>query len=499
MNNPKYERFCELNRKIAVLSSAAGLLSWDQETYMPPHGALIKAEQMGALSGIIHKLKTDKELISLTEELLNDSSLDDTARTNVYEFNRSLQKSLRLSTEFVEELNRTISAAYPAWHQAKSESRFEIFAPHLEKLIELKKQEILLTGYQMHPYDALMDDFEPGLTTQDVDRLFEDVRKELVPFVQNITALPSPYDSFFLQPYDENLQVAFGRTVLEAMGYDFSAGRMDRTEHPFCIGLHPGDVRVTYKIKPHDISEIIWGLIHEGGHALYEQGLPANQFGLATGSAASLAIHESQSRFWENNIGRSAEFWNYFFPKLQQIFPKQLNHIHAHDFYKAANRVTPSLIRIQADELTYHFHIMIRFELEKSLFEGKLTVNELPPYWNNRYKDYLGLDVPNDAQGILQDVHWCHGGFGYFPTYSLGSFYAAQFYHAMSKDLNIKELVEQGNLIPIRDWLRSNIHQHGMKYRAQQLCEKVTGEKLNFAYFMQYAQNKYNSIYLTNT
>lgn len=495
MNNPKYERFCELNRKIAALSSAAGLLSWDQETHMPPQGALIKAEQMGVLSGIIHNLKTDKELVGLTEELLNDSSLDDDARTNVYEFNRSLQKSLRLSTEFVEELNRTISAAYPAWHQAKTESRFEIFAPHLEKLIELKKQEIQLTGYQMHPYDALMDDFEPGLTTHEVDRLFEDVRKELVPFVQNISQLASPDDSFFQQLYDENQQVAFGRRVLEAMGYDFSAGRMDRTEHPFCIGLHPGDVRVTYKIKPHDISEIIWGLIHEGGHALYEQGLPADQFGLATGSAASLAIHESQSRFWENNIGRSAEFWNYFFPKLQQVFPQQLNKIEAHDFYKAANRVTPSLIRIQADELTYHFHIMIRYEVEKSIFEGKLTVNELPSYWNNRYKEYLGLDVPNDAQGILQDVHWCHGGFGYFPTYSLGSFYAAQFYHAMSKDLKIEELVAQGNLIPIRDWLRTNIHQHGMKYRAQQLCEKVTGEKLNFAYFMQYAQNKYKTIY----
>ncbi len=213
---------------------------------------------------------------------------------------------------------------------------------------------------------------------------------------------------------------------------------------------------------------------------MYEQGLPADQFGLATGSAASLAIHESQSRFWENNIGRSAAFWNFFFPKLQQAFPQQLTKIHAHDFYKAANRVTPSLIRIQADELTYHFHIMIRYEVEKSIFEGKLTVNELPDYWNKHYKAYLGLDVPNDAQGILQDVHWCHGGFGYFPTYSLGSFYAAQFYHAMSKEINTEELIAQGNLIPIRDWHRSNIHQHGMKYRAQQLCEKVTGEKTKF-------------------
>ncbi|MCX7745141.1 MAG: carboxypeptidase M32 [Flavobacteriales bacterium] len=498
MSNRKYERFCELNRKIAVLSSAAGLLSWDQETHMPPKGAIIKAEQMGVLSGIIHNLKTDKELVGLTEELLHDSSLDDVARTNVYEFNRTLQKSLQLSTEFVEELNRTISAAYPAWHQAKTYSRFELFAPHLERLIELKKQEIQLTGYQLHPYDALMDDFEPGLTTHEVDRLFDDVRKELVPFVQTITKHSSPDDSFFNQPYDENLQVAFGRTVLEAMGYDFSSGRMDRTEHPFCIGLHPGDVRVTYKIKPHDISEIIWGLIHEGGHALYEQGLPADQFGLASGSAASLSIHESQSRFWENNIGRSSAFWNFFFPKLQLTFPEQLKHIHANDFYKAANRVTPSLIRIQADELTYHFHIMIRYEIEKSIFEGKLTVNDLPGFWNKLYKEYLGLDVPNDAQGILQDVHWCHGGFGYFPTYSLGSFYAAQFYYAMNKELNTEELIEKGNLIPILDWLRTNIHQHGMKHRAQQLCEKVTGEKLNFAYFMQYAHKKYNSIYHIN-
>lgn len=498
MNKSKYERFCELNRKIAVLSSAAGLLSWDQETYMPPQGALIKAEQMGVLSGIIHSLKTDKELVDLTQDLMNDPMLDATARTNVYEFNRSLQKSLRLSKEFVEELNRTISAAYPAWHQAKTENRFELFAPHLEKLIELKKQEIQLIGYQMHPYDALMDDYEPGLTTVELDRMFGDVRSQLVPFVQNITKQPAPADDFFRQPFDSTEQIAFGRSVLEAMGYDFTSGRMDQTEHPFCIGLHPGDVRVTYKLKPEDISELIWGLIHEGGHALYEQGLPADQFGLASGTAASLAIHESQSRFWENNIGRSAAFWNYFFPKLQRLFPAQLSHIDSFVFYKGANRVVPSLIRIQADELTYHFHIMIRYEVEKAIFEGKLSVNDLPTVWNQRYKEYLGLDVPNDAQGVLQDVHWCHGGFGYFPTYSLGSFYAAQFHHTMSQQLNLEELVSQGNLIPIRNWLKENIHQYGMRYRAQQLCEKITGEKLSFAYFMQYAQKKYSEIYQLN-
>lgn len=495
MSNHNYQRFCELNRKIALLSSAAGLLSWDQETYMPFKGAVIKAEQMGVLSGIIHNLKTDKELVDLTQDLMNDPSLDETARTNVYEFNRNLQKSLRVSREFVEELNRTISAAYPAWHQAKSESRFEIFAPHLEKLIELKKQEIQFIGYQAHPYDALMDDYEPGLTTKELDRMFEDVRNQLVPFVKNITKQTAPENHFFKQPFQLSEQINFGRYILETMGYDFTSGRMDRTEHPFCIGLHPSDVRVTYKLNPEDISEMIWGLIHEGGHALYEQGLPADHFGLASGSAASLAIHESQSRLWENNIGRSAPFWNYFFPALQRKFPQQLNHIDAYKFYKGANRVVPSLIRIQADELTYHFHIMIRYEVEKAIFEDKLSINELPTVWNQLYKEYLGLDVPDDAQGILQDVHWSHGGFGYFPTYSLGSFYAAQFYYTMNQQIPVEELIQTGELISIRNWLRENIHQYGMRYRAQQLCEKITGEKLNFAYFMQYAKNKFREIY----
>jgi carboxypeptidase Taq len=280
------------------------------------------------------------------------------------------------------------------------------------------------------------------------------------------------------------------------MGYDFESGRQDESSHPFTTNFSPEDVRVTTRINVNDINEMIWSCIHEGGHALYEQGLPSEEYGLPSSEYVSLGIHESQSRLWENNVGRSLLYWKANYPKLQNAFPENLKSVNTEDFYKAMNIVKPSLIRTSADELTYHFHVLIRFEIEKALIEGLIEVNELPAYWNQKYKEYLGIEVPNDSSGVLQDIHWSHGSFGYFPTYSLGSFYAAQFFAQAKKEITgLEAEIEKGNMKPLLDWLREKVHRHGKYYSAEELCIAISGEKLNFKYFMDYATKKYTKLY----
>jgi carboxypeptidase Taq len=494
--NDQYTFFTAHTEKIALMGCTLGLLSWDQEVKMPPKGAALRAENISYLSGLLHELRTDEKYVSSVKRLLEDTSLNEEQQVNIKETWRTMERSLRFSKEFVEEMSKTASECFVAWHKAKTEKKFELFAPLLEKMIGLKKQEAELVGYSGHPYNAFLDEYEPGLTVPEVDRLFTDVREQLVGFVKKIAAQPRPDDSFFSGDFEETKQENFCRLLLEKMGYDFSAGRMDRSAHPFCIGLHPTDTRVTYRLKRDDISEIIWSLTHEGGHALYEQGLRPENWGLPMGSAVSLSIHESQSRLWENNVSRSLPYWEHFLPELKKQFPGKMDLVTPEAFFKACNIVEPSFIRTSADELTYHFHIMIRYEIEKAIFDGSLSVNDLPGYWNRKYKEYLGIDVPDDAQGVLQDVHWSHGGFGYFPTYSLGSFYAAQFFRAAVQQIpGLKEQIGRGELTSLREWLRDNIHQHGMRYKAQDLCKRVTGEPLRFDYFMQYANEKYASIY----
>ncbi len=297
--------------------------------------------------------------------------------------------------------------------------------------------------------------------------------------------------------YDKSAQWDFGIDLLRKMGYDFASGRQDISTHPFTTNFSANDVRVTTRINPSDLNEMIWSTIHEGGHALYEQGLPDAEYGLPSGEAISLGIHESQSRLWENNVGRSLPFWKEHFGDLKQAFPENLANVSATDFYKAMNIVKPSLVRTNADELTYHFHIMIRFEMEKQMMEKAVSVNDLPKLWNKKYKDYMNLDVPDDASGILQDIHWSHGSFGYFPTYSIGSFYAAQFYAKAKKDIpELNEKVGEEEMKKLLDWLRDNIHSHGRTYNSDEVCVRVTGESLNFNYFMDYVRQKYKDIYM---
>lgn len=494
--NSNYQNYCAYMRKIADVQFAAGVLNWDQETYMPSKGANFRAQQLSTLAGIAHELATKEELGTLLNKLSKDTTLTEKEKRNIAQSLKNYNQNKKYTTAFVEELSKTISETFQAWQKAKATNDFKIYAPHLKKLVQLKRKECELLGYTEHPYDALIDQYEPETKTKQLEILFADVKNQLVEFVKQIAEKPQNKDNFMFLNYNKDKQWNFGIDILKQMGYDFEAGRQDISSHPFTTNFSSEDVRVTTRINENDINEMIWSCIHEGGHALYEQGLPASEYGLPSGEYISLGIHESQSRLWENNVGRSLAFWNFNFNKLKEYFPENLNNISSKDFYRAMNIVKPSLIRTSADELTYHFHVLIRFEIEKALIEGKIEVDDLPSYWNTKYKEYLNIDVPSDSQGVLQDVHWSHGSFGYFPTYSLGSFYAAQFFSQAKKEIkNLEQEIEKGNLNPLLNWLRENIHKHGKHYNATQLCEKITGEKLNFKYFMDYAKQKYSDLY----
>ncbi len=483
-------------QKAADVIFSIAVLSWDQETYMPEKGAEFRAQQISTLSGVYHKMITDDTLGKWLEELSKDTSLNEKQKKNVELTKETYDKQKKFTTEFVELMSKTVSECFQAWQTAKEKNDFSVYQPKLEKLVELKKQECEILGYKEHPYDAQLNEYEKGATAKDLEKLFADVRKELVPFVKKIKQARQVDDSFFYKAYDTDKQWSFGLDLLKQMGYDFDAGRQDKSSHPFTISFSPMDVRVTTRVHENDISEMIWSCIHEGGHGLYEQGLPAEEYGLPLSEAISLGIHESQSRLWENNVGRSLAYWKKNFPLAQSIFPEQLKDVKAEDFYKAMNKVEASLIRTSADELTYHFHVMIRFEIEKALFEGAIKVSDLPSYWNAKYKEYLGIDVPSDTKGVLQDIHWSHGSFGYFPTYSIGSFYAAQFFdQAKKENPNLLSEIEKGEMQNLLKWLREKIHIHGRFYTASELCEKITGEKLNFSHFMNYAKEKYGAIY----
>ncbi|HET6991679.1 MAG TPA: carboxypeptidase M32 [Bacteroidia bacterium] len=491
-----YEQYQSTLQRIADVNFSASLLSWDQETYMPAGSAALRARQQSTLAGISHDMATNEELGKLLEQLEKDNSLDEKQKANVKQTLKDYRKAKKYTRAFVEEMSSCVSEAFNAWQEAKSKSDFNIFAPKLKKLVELKRKECEMLGYKEKAYDALLDLHEPGLTTKDVEELFTEVRKALVPFVKNIAEKPLHSNALLHKSYNKGQQWDFSVHVLREMGFDFNHGRQDISVHPFTINFGAQDVRVTTRIDEFNLSDCVTGTIHEGGHALYEQGLPDSEYGLPSGEAVSLGIHESQSRLWENNVGRSSVFWKGQFTELKKYFPEQLKNSSAEEIFSAINVVQPSLIRINADELTYHFHVMIRFEVEKELFENKIQVEDIPAFWNQRYKDYLGIDVPKDSEGCLQDVHWSHGSFGYFPTYSLGSFYAAQFFAKAKKDIpSLEKEIESGNFSSLLNWLRENIHRHGRQFEAKELCERVTGEKLNFNYFMEYAKEKYGKLY----
>ena len=491
-----YSDYINYSRKIYDVYMSMSVLNWDMETHMPKNGNKFRAQQLSTLAKIAYDLETDNKYAKLLEKLLADGSLNNDQRRNVYLSNKQFLKRQRYSGDFIQRQSNLISKAFKDWRIAKEKDDFNLFRDSLKEIVNLRKEESELLGYNVHPYDALLDHYEPNLTTKDVDLIFNDVKNQLVPFISKITQNNHVDDSFFYQFFDQNKQWDFGIDLLKQMGYDFDSGRQDISAHPFSSHFSPEDARVTTRIDEKNLSEMIWSCIHEGGHALYEQGILSENYGTPLGNSISLGIHESQSRLWENHVGRSLPYWKNNFSRLQSYFPDNLKNVDYKMFYQACNNVKSSLIRTNADELTYHLHVLIRYEIEKGLIEGSIEVDELPSKWNNLYKKYLDIDVPSDSMGVLQDIHWSHGSFGYFPTYTLGSFYAAQFYTQASIEIsNIDDKMEDGDTKELLNWLREKIHKQGERYDAKDLCKKITGEELNFKYFMDYAKNKYSKIY----
>lgn len=491
-----YNQYEEITRKAADINNASAVLGWDQEVYMPAKGFDYRGRQLATLATIAHEIVTAESYGALLEELAGRGNLSEIEKANVTRSLEDYTKNKKLSSSFVNRLTAQTSASFGAWIQSRKDNKFETYAPELAKMIDLKIEQAELFGYEVHPYDALMDEYEPGATVSMCDPVFADVKTQLPVLLDKIKNSQQVDDSFLFRHFPKQQQWDFSLDVLKTIGYDFEAGRQDLSEHPFTTSFAPGDVRVTTRVSEDDYASLLWSSIHEGGHALYEQGLLAEQYGLPLGAAASLSVHESQSRLWENCVGRGVPFWKYFYPKLQQLFKGQLADVDLNKFYRGINKVQPSLIRTEADELTYHFHVMIRYEIEKALIGKELKAADLATAWNEQYNKYLGVSSPDDKQGVLQDVHWAHGSFGYFPTYSLGSFYAAQYYaQAKTAISGLEDKAAKGDYTELLAWLRENIHKHGRRYLSEELCKRVTGKGLTFSDFMNYATEKYSAIY----
>lgn len=482
------------------LNYASALLGWDQQTYMPSGGANARAEQLATLSKLAHELFVAGETGRLIEDAEAavkdlDADSDDAALVRVIRHDFDIQT--KLPTSLVTDLARTTTLAHEVWAKARAENDFASFAPTLEKIYDLMRQKAEALGYKERPYDALLDEYEPGMKTGDVETLFAGLREDLVPFVAAIFERLDRVDASTLhRQYDVDRQAEFGLAVIKQLGYDMTRGRQDKAVHPFTTGFSINDVRITTRYYPDYLPTALFGSIHETGHALYEQGCAQKYEGTALAGGVSLGVHESQSRLWENIVGRSRGFWTYYYPMLQATFPQQLGGVSAGEFYRMVNAVSRSLIRVEADEVTYNLHIMLRFELENDLLEGKLAVKDAPAAWNAKMEQYMGIVPPTDTQGILQDVHWSSGLVGYFPTYSLGNFLSVQYWDQAVQDVPaIPAQIEQGNFEPLLTWLRENIHQYGRKYWPQELTRRVTGEQIQTRSFVRYLKNKYTAIY----
>jgi carboxypeptidase Taq len=497
-----YAELIRRSKELGVLNSCAAVLGWDQQTYMPPKGAGLRGEQMALLATLAHQKLTDPkmgELLATVEgsEVVKDPASD--AAANVRELRRVYNRATKIPQSLVEELARVTTAAQQAWEEARRTDNFALFRPHLERVVELKRQEADAVGFEEHRYNALIEEFEPGTTVAMLKELFAGLTRELVPLIRSITdSRKKPDRSVLHREFPVERQKVFAEAAAVALGFDFTAGRLDTTAHPFCSGFGPGDCRITTRYNPQFFSEAFFGVLHETGHALYEQHLPTEQFGTPLGAACSFGIHESQSRLWENQVGRSRPFWDHFFPRLVQTFPAALAGVNLETWYFAVNDVQPSLIRVEADEATYNLHIALRFELELALLSGDLAVADLPGAWNERFEALLGLSVPNDARGCLQDIHWSFGGIGYFPTYTLGNLYAAQFMSAAKRDLGAESLADdfrRGQFGRLREWLIEQIHRHGQRYQASELCRHATGSQLSAQPFLNYLTEKFGQLY----
>jgi carboxypeptidase Taq len=489
-----YEALLDHYEQISNVNAATSLLSWDQEVMMPEGGTPARSQQKSTLSSLSHDLLTEDKVGDWLDEL-EDADLTDEQAAVVREIRRAYERADRVPSELVAEISETTSEALPKWKEAKAEDDFSVFAPILQDLIELKKEYAEHIDPDKPAYEVLFADYEPYLDLDTAERVLERLREELVPLIADIRESDVELADPFEGDFDVDTQEDLARDVLDTLGYDFEHGRLDTAPHPFSTG-NQFDARVTTRFAEDDPLGALTSTIHEFGHARYTLGLPREQYGSPLGESRDLTVHESQSRLWENHVGRSRVFWEKFLPEMQARFP-QVAEATPEDAYEAANEVyEDNLIRVEADELTYHMHIIVRFEIERELIEGDLDVADVPERWNDKYEEYLGVRPDTDAEGCLQDIHWSHGSFGYFPTYSLGSVLAAQIYDALEADVgDVDEKVRDGDFDVIADWLETNVHQHGAQYTTPDLVEEATGEEYNADHFVDYVTEKYTELY----
>ncbi len=490
-------------RAAATIESVGRALAWDQETMLPAKGAAHRADQLTLLSGLHHERMTSERLGDLLAAAEQDVSLaaDESVQASLREIRRDYDHNRKLPRELVEEMTRTSSLGMDAWKAARSASDFSRFEPWLAKTIELnrRKSECLGIPEGGEAYDPLLDVFEPGTTAAEVEAIFEPLHEYTVQLVDRVATAPEHPD---VAPATRELPVdaqrRFVRRVLEQLGFDFEAGRIDDSTHPFCEGMAPGDTRLTNRLRPDGWCDALSSGMHEGGHGLYEQGLPKGErFGTPLAEAVSLGIHESQSRLWENLVGRSPEFWLWAFPVAEEIFgAPALEGLTPDSICTAVNVVRPSFIRVEADEVTYNLHVTLRFAIERALMRGELAAGDVPGVWNDRMLHDFGLTVPEDRVGCLQDIHWSMGMIGYFPTYTLGNLYASQIWEAMAEDLPDRSAqMTRGEFGPILAWLRENVHRHGKRYRAPELCQLVTGKPLEVGPLERHLEAKVQAVY----
>ncbi len=497
--NKKMDQLKEILAEVYDLNAAAALLEWDQQTYMPPGGTEERGQQMGTLQKLAHIKFTSAEVGKLLDDLAYETRTLDPDSTEVRLVKvtkREYEKRTRVPPEMVEEFAQVTTNAHIAWMQARQESNFSIFEPHLEKIVDLRRKYAELFAPYDHIYDPLLDDFEPGLKTAEVQEVFQALRPQQVALIQEIDSRPQVDNSFLRRKYDPQKQWDFGVKVITKFGYDWQRGRQDKAAHPFTTNFGIGDVRITTRIYEDNLASGLFSTMHEAGHALYEQGVDASLARTPLAGGASLALHESQSRMWENLVGRSFAFWEHFYPQLQETFAEQLGDLSLEKFYKGINRVAPSLIRVEADEATYNLHIMLRLELEIALIGGEIEIKDLPQEWNERMDAYLGITPPNDAQGVLQDIHWSSGLIGYFSTYALGNLISVQLWERINEDIpDLEEQIRRGEFTSLLEWLRAKIHRHGSKFEPQELVLRVTGSKIDPNPYIYYLRKKYRQIY----
>jgi carboxypeptidase Taq len=486
--------------EVTDLHRAALVLDWDQETYMPPGGVENRAEQASTLSELAHRRFTSDDVGRLLEEAegaVSGRPFDSDDASLVRVARRDYEQARKLSPELVAEIAHAASAARPHWQRARREANFGLFAPYLEKNVELNKRVAEALGYEKRPYDALLDSTEPGLTTDQLEAIFDELKAAIVPLVADINRHADAVDDRVLyRGFDADKQVQYALDTVAKLGYDLERGRQDISTHPFSIAFGPGDVRITTRVNRDFFNECLFGSIHEAGHGMYFQGIGRNIDRTILWNGASPGVHESQSRLWENLVGRSLPFWEHFFPSLRKTFPEPLEGVDAEAFYRAVNKSYPSLIRVEADEVTYNLHVLLRFELENDMLEGKLMVRDLPEAWNELFKSYFGLDVPNDREGVLQDIHWSFVAFAEFPGYTLGNIIGAQLMEKIRSELtDLDEQVGQGEFGTLLGWLQDRVYQHGRKFTPNELVERVTGRPLSPKPWIAYVRKKYGGLY----